>query len=913
MIARRAQTRGCTGRVGKLVVLLVASWSALAITRARLARADEPPAPNPAPSKDSPLFERDVVPILTAHCFKCHGFEARKSSLDLRTVALMLRGGEGGPVLVPGDLEKSRLYARVADRSMPPQGELPLTDAHLEILRKWVASGAAARDPSPQLTDDEAPLISEQDRQFWAFRPVQRPSVPTLADGTAVANPADAFLRSTLQSHGLDYSARADAATAVRRLYLDLTGLPPSPADLDAFIASASGSGGEAAWEQLVDRLLASPQFGERWGRHWLDTAGYVDVFGSDNDAAIIKLWENKWLYRDYVVRAFNADKPFDRFLKEQLAGDELVDWRGAEKFTPEIKELLVATGYLRAAIDDTAEKELNTALIRFRVLHLTMDVVGTGLLGLTTGCARCHTHKFEPIPHRDYYRLLAIFTPAYNPQAWVTVDQRFLPDVSPAEQKQIESWNAELDTQIQPHQDELTRLEAVIRQRLVEQKLAGVPEPIRADTQAALATLADQRTEIQKYLASKFEALLTVKPEEIAPASNDAERARIAELNQHMAALRAQKKSWGKLPVLWDVDKPSPTYLLKRGDHETPGPEVEPGFLSVLCATDAEALAKDVDASGPTSRRRTAFANWLTNPTTAAGGLVARVQVNRIWQHLFGQGIVSTTENLGHSGTPPTHPELLDWLAAEFMANGWHFKPIIRLLVTSDAYRQASTRQVPEGSPSVAAEQPDPELIDPANQWLWRMRLRRMESEVIRDSMLATSGKIDLTLGGPPIPLENLPDGMVVLNEKQLTTPNSKFRRSIYVLARRNYHLSILNEFDQPTVATNCTRRASSAVVLQSLMLLNDTFVLEQSRFFAERVLAANPAAARADQARLAFRMAIAREPDAEECQAACELIERQQARYLQQGQSETDAALFGLANLCQTLLASNEFLYVE
>ncbi len=866
------------------------------------------PASAEAPQPPAPAFEKDVLPILTAHCLKCHGLEARKAGLDLRTAGLIEKGGDSGAALMPGAPNDSPLYARIADRSMPPKGELPLSDDNIEVMRNWIASGAKSTGGDPALHASEAPAVTAVDRSYWAFQKLRRPSAPIVKAESSVRSPIDSFLLARLEQHGLGYSPPGEPRALIRRLYFDLTGLPPSPEETEQFLAECTTAGADAAYDRLVERLLASPHYGERWGRHWLDVAGYVDVNGSDNDAAIIKIAENKWLYRDYVVKAFNDDKPFDRFLTEQLAGDELIDWRAAEKFTPEISELLVATGYLRSGIDDTDQKELNTALIRYRVLHLTIDVVGTGVLGLTTGCARCHSHKFDPIPQRDYYRLMALFSPAYNPQSWLPLNERFLPDVSPAEQRTINEHNAALDRQIEPLKAQVSAIESAQRQRLVDAKLAALPEAIRADTKAALEVPANQRNEVQKYLAGKFESALKVTPEEIAAALGAGDKAMIAGLQAQIAELAGQKRSWGKLQATWDVGPAPDTFLLRRGDHETPGAQVDPGFLAVLCDDDgALGATKPV---GDTSGRRLVLARWLTDAQSRAGALTARVLVNRIWQHLFGEGIVATTENLGHAGAPPTHPELLEWLSAELIESGWRTKPLVRMLVRSSAYRQASSRSADRSAASAVGA--DPEAVDPDNRLLWRMRLRQLESETVRDAVLATSGALDRSLGGPPVELENRPDGMVVIDEKKLRTPSSKWRRSLYVLARRNYHLSLLQDFDQPAVAANCTRRTPSAVVTQSLTLLNDAFMFEQAQRFAERVAAGSSGAANAARIDAAFGIAFGRPAQAVEATWAAELLARQAERFRAEQLPAEAADLKALAQLCHTLLASNEFLYV-
>lgn len=885
----------CRRTLLSLVVGLACGTCALAAPDA----ASEPYEPAPVPQ-----FERDVLPILTAHCLKCHGLEKRQAELDLRTRGLVMRGGSSGPALTPGDLQQSLLWQRVHDRSMPPDGELPLTDEHIAVIRGWIAGGA----PGEGSTDEAEPPpeIPEAARRHWAFQPLVRPVPPAVENTADVANPVDRFLLARLEESGLRFSPQADAVSLARRIWFDLVGLPPEPEAVDEFAAASTPEELDAAYERLVDRLLASPHFGEKWGRHWLDAAGYVDTVGADNDAAVIKVAPNKWLYRDYVVASFNADKPFDRFLLEQLAGDELADWRNAAELTPEMKELLVATGYLRNAVDDTDQKELNTAQIRYRVLHLTLEVMGTGLMGLTLACARCHSHKFDPIPQEDYYRLMAAFTPAYNPQEWIPGNERHLPDVSPAQARAIEAHNAELERRAAALEQQIAALEAAQRSRLFEQKLSQLPEPLREDVRRALAAAPEHRSEVERYLAEKLGPVLTISAEEIQAVLAESERQQLAEWRGQIEALRSQKQAWGQLQALYDVGPPPETFLLRRGDHETPGRPVEFGFLAVLAAEDAgcceEQPLPGPVVAGQTSGRRLALARWLTRPGTPAASLVARVYVNRVWQQLFGESLVATPDNFGLAGQPPTHPELLEWLAAVFVESGWRVKNLVRLLVLSRAYRQTTRPDAAAGMDG------DPRTVDPGNRLLWRMRLRRLDSEYVRDAILAASGKLHRSLGGPPLLLENRPDGMVILHEASLPSPQSKFRRSLYVLARRNYHLTVLAEFDQPALPTNCTCRSNSAVVSQSLAQLNDRFMFEQSGYMAERILARVPAGEPAAWVQEAFRLAYARLPDAQEAEWALALLDYH-AQRLGPGAEQTAQAL---AHVCHMLLCSNEFLYV-
>ncbi|MEX0611517.1 MAG: DUF1549 domain-containing protein, partial [Pirellulales bacterium] len=529
----RWQWRWCSYAASALLVCTSGAY--------RSAAADEPPS-----------FERDVWPILAAHCAGCHGENKREAALDLRSVEALRTGGESGPALVQKRPEESLLYQRVAAGEMPPDDRKKLDDDQIAVLRDWIAAGAPAADP---LRSADA-TVSDHDRQFWAFQPLSRPPAPAVGNPAAVQTPVDAFILSRLDAAGLALAPKAGKAALVRRAYLDLLGFPPSPEELDEFLADTSPH----AFDTLVDRLLASPHFGERWGRHWLDVAGYTDTVGFDIDATQIIQSEGKWRYRDYVIRSFNEDKPYDRFITEQLAGDELADWPNAATFTPQIRELLVATGFLRTAQDFTHEPESNIPLNHYAVLHDTIEIVGSSLLGLTLNCARCHSHKFDPIPQEDYYRLMAAFTPAYNPADWKVVypynpqvEERALADVSPTEKAAIERHNAEIDRQVAELNARLAELRRPYEERLLEAKLAALPEPIRADTKAALQTPAEKRSEVQKYLAGKFESLRP-SADEISAALGEADRTTRAEIDGEIAELNGRRRSFGKIQALFEV-----------------------------------------------------------------------------------------------------------------------------------------------------------------------------------------------------------------------------------------------------------------------------------------------------------------------------------------------------------------------
>jgi hypothetical protein len=856
----------------------------------------------------TPQFERDVWPILATRCTMCHGAQAPKGGLDLRSVSAILRGGDSGPAAVKSDLEHSLLIDKIDSGEMPPPGERKLSAEDKATLREWIARGMPAANPDAI----PAPVSSvrDADRQFWSFRPLGPVVVPHVSSVSA-RTPVDAFLAARLEVQGLSFSPEADRATLLRRLYLDLLGLPPTPEELDAFIADDAPD----AYEREVDRLLASPHFGERWGRHWLDVAGYVDTVGFDVDATLIITSEGKWRYRDWVIRAINEDKPYDRFITEQLAGDELYDWRRAERLTDEMRDALVATGYLRTARDLTHE---DVGLIRqnyFGIMHDTLETIGTGLLGLTLNCVRCHSHKFDPIPHEDYYRMMALLAPAYNPNAWRSVvptettnDDRVLADVAHGEQKAIKQHNAEIDGIVQALRKKLDEIRTPKRQRMFEAELAKLPEAIRADVKTALESPADKRTEVQKYLAEKFSATRTFKPEQIDKQLNESDKSQVAQVDADIRAAESRRRRWNKIQALYDVGPPPATHLLLRGSEETPGEEVQPGFLRVLATSDSAALATVHQPYDGTSGRRLALARWLTQADSPAGALMTRVMVNRAWQQVFGRGIVPTPENFGAQGQPPTHPELLEWLCGQFVQGGWRLKPLVKILVTSTAYRQASRRDSSAANESRA----DPEVVDPANELLWRQRLRRLESEIVRDSILSAAGTLDRTMGGPPVMINALPDGMVVVAKEKLARPSDNKRRSVYLLTRRAYNLSLLTVFDQPLLATNCLKRDASAVPLQSLFMLNDTFTAEQAQELAKTV-EQSAGSAPQDRIEALFRAALARRPSATEAATCRTLLDEQMKLCRAAGMAEDVAAHQALVQLCHTVLNTSEFLYIE
>lgn len=851
-------------------------------------------------------FNHEALPVLKTHCIGCHGGGEPMGALDLRSLASLLRGSQNGPVIVEGSADASILIRKVSAGAMPPPGMGPRVDkTDLDRLRHWVDTSTFALRADKAgaerktFTEKEAPPITEEDRRYWAFRKPRKHPEPAVRGRKRLRTPIDAFVLARLESEGLGFSPDAPKEVLLRRAFFDLIGLPPNTEEIEAFMSDTA----PGAYERLIDRLLDSPHYGERWGRYWLDAAGYIDTGGFDNDIPTINVFEGMWRYRDYVVKALNDDKPYDRFVTEQLAGDELVDWRNAGTYSDETVEALVATGYLRTAFDRTDSDITNLFKERHDVLFGLMEKVSTSLMGLTLGCARCHSHRYDPIPQRDYYRFFALFTPAYNPMDWKQPKFRYLPDIAKPEQEEIDRHNAEIQKPLDKLEEELADLRMPYEDMLLDKRLEALPEQIRADAKEAVRTDEEKLTDVQKYLLEKFGEKLEVTPEEVTALleKNEPHRAEQERIKSRIATLEGYRRSYGKIQALWDVGQPPATRLLQRGAVESPGPKVNPGFLEVLSRPGESDVDRPVEAKGETSGYRLALAQWLTSPDHP---LTGRVAVNRIWQHHFGTGIVATPENFGKLGAQPTHPKLLDWLAVDFMQNGWKMKRLHRLIMTSTVYRQSS-RQTDAAHAAAKAR-------DPLNKLLWRMNMRRLEAEAVRDSVIAVSGRLDPTVGGPAILIEHDSSGLQSIDRND-PTPNADRRRSLYVLARRNYPLNFLEVFDYPLMQTNCNRRINSATPLQSLTLMNDEFVLQHAEHIKNRVNDLSGTASIEGKIERAYRLALARKPNAMEMAISRDHLTKQRDLYRKSNFADEKASGKALASLCQMLLASNEFLYVE
>jgi hypothetical protein len=834
-------------------------------------------------------FENAVLPIFQAKCLSCHGEKRQKARLDVRTKSAILKGGDSGPSLKLGSLKDSLLWDKIHSDEMP-EGKDKLTAKEKDVIRRWIEAGAPGDDKAVAATGPDL-SITDDDRKFWAFQTPARPKLPALK----TANPIDAFVLTALQAKGLTLSPEADRLTLLRRVTFDLTGLPPSVKEQEDFLNDKTPS----AYEKVVDRLLASPHYGERWGRHWLDIAGYADSEGI-LDADYVR--SAAWRYRDYVIRAFNSDKPYDRFLQEQLAGDELVDyWNVVQKekeLPANVIDALVATGYLRCA-SDTSRPDFvnikNAPGYYFQTLDDTVKIVSTGLMGMTLQCAKCHSHKYDPIPHSDYYRMQAIFMSGYRPHQWVPQVQRKLHESTTAQEKEAKETAAKIDASTAPLKKQLGEVTQAFAAKLLADGLAKLPPQIRDDVNLALSVAPAKRNEVQKYLAAKFEAELKPAVPILAKKleADPAFKAKQQRFADEIKALESKKPTFAEIRAFYDLPGEAKTHLLKRGDYLNPGPEVAPGVLRVLAnasAFDVPPRPKDAKTSG----RRLAFARWLTSPVHP---LTARVFVNRLWLHHFGVGIVATADNFGKTGSPPTHPELLDWLSTEFMSpdsGRWSVKQMQKLIVLSTTYKQTSVYD--------ANQHASAKKLDPDNRLLWRQRLGRLEGEAMRDAILAVSGTLNPRMFGPPVPIIRKGDG-------EINTPVSADgnRRSIYLQVRRSQPLTFLQLFDQPVIETNCTRREVSTVASQALTLLNSDFMIRQSDAFADRVLkedAKNPASH-------AIRQAFGRPATERESTLFATFLDQQTQHHAKT--QPTDARRRAVADLCHMLLSANEFAYVD
>jgi hypothetical protein len=752
----------------------------------------------------------------------------------------------------------------------------------MSLLYMLLRTNLCAKEPT------EPPLTAE-DRSHWAFQKPQRPPLPTVQDTIWVRTPVDAFVLARLDKAGLKPAPAADRATLLRRVTFDLTGLPPTPDELQDFLRDTRSD----AYARVVDRLLASPHYGERWAQHWLDVVRYAESNGYEIDAER----PDAWRYRDYVIRALIEDKPYDQFIIEQLAGDELARGKDPRPHA----ELLVATGFNRCGPVHLVSGNTDPEVNRQEVLTEMTGAVGSAFLGMTVACARCHDHKFDPFSQADYYRLQAFFAAAQPREITIS---------SPREEAAYAQRVQEIQALLGPLQKQVADLEAPYRVRLLEAKKAGL-EPRYLE---ALRVEPQKRTPQQKQLVADAEILLKISWDEVVDALTPADRTRRATWRNQIHVLEAQMppapaRAW----AIADEDQVPPTHILKRGDPKRKGIEVRPALPRVLT---------DSPERQPTDSRlnRTALARWLTRPEHP---LTARVLANRLWQHHFGRGLVGTPNDFGMRGEPPTHPDLLDWLATELTGHDWSIKHLHRVMLLSNTYQQAARAPATERA----------RRVDPENHLLWHANRRRLEGETLRDTVLAVTGRLSCKLGGPMVrvPLEpevydlifteGEPDGLWHV------TPDTRewTRRSIYLFAKRNVRLPLLEAFDRPDTLTSCPVRPVSTFAPQALILMNGPFMQEQSKAFAARLLRETGPDVN-QQIDQAYRLALCRSPRPAESTMAREFLAaqgdllRDRLRHRErigvppELPAGTDpAAAAALADFCLALLNRNEFLYIQ
>ncbi len=931
---------------------------------------------------------------MKAQCFHCHGEAGEtKGELDLRLRHLIMKGGESGEVVVPGKKSESYLFEQISEGEMPP-GDHKLKKEEIEIIGKWIDAGAIAIRKEPDTLGKE-PYYTYEETSFWSFQEIKNPQVPKVKNQSLVKTPIDAFLLRKLDEINETFSEEADRPILIRRIKYDLLGLPPTAEEVDQFVKDKSPD----AYEIMVDRFLESPHYGENWGRHWLDVAGYSDSDGMSNADPVRKF---SYKFRDYVIKSLNNNKPFSEFIREQIAGDELVK-PPYKEMNPEQIEKLVATGFLRMAPDGTGDGSVEQKLAKNKVVTETIKIVSTSLMGLTVGCAECHDHRYDPISHVDYHRMRAIFEPAFDWKNWRKPRARLI-SLYTAEDKKAA---AKVEKEAKALEAKRNEIANKYIQITLNDQLLLIPEKDRDPVRTAYNTTGKKRTKEQKAILNKYpkirgissgslylfdrarnqsigqlnnkraillkktisdvknEFLLAVsqsqrtflksimkiketkrtaeqkkileaypgvlvtektlssfKPEaalQIEEYSKKAQKLKddsgsklIKKLSADSGEYRKKKPEEQFIRALTEVPGKVPvTYLFNRGDFNQPKDKVQVGHFSIMNTLYANKLPeipennKNISSTG----RRLAFADFLVSDSNP---LTARVLTNWVWLHHFGQGIVNTPGDFGFLGGRPTHPELLDWLAFQFRSNKWNLKDLHRIILNSRAYRQKSNRRKSINE------------IDPDNHLLGRMSSRRLSAEGIRDSVLAVSGKLNTEMYGKPVPVKKDDVGQIVVGidnrdtagrrKKDIQMTGEQHRRSIYILARRSEPLAILEMFDAPAMEPNCQKRNSSTVAPQALMLMNSKFITQYMEGFTDRVLkeAGNKTEA---QIVLAWKLAYGSEPSPSDLKNANSFVLEQTELFKKSlpKKSKKPAQYYAVATLCQALLSSNAFLYID
>ncbi len=795
-------------------------------------------------------FEKHVRPLLVTKCLKCHGKDKQEGGLRLDTAAAILNGGDSGPAVVPGNPKESLLIQAIHydGREMPPSGKLEPSE--ITRLEQWVSTGAMWPDDLHELRP-EPHGISEEDRKWWAFQPIHLPEVPGIPNDTWSRNPIDRFVLERLNAEGLTPAPQASRETLVRRLFYDVIGLPPTPEEIDAFVHDASPD----AWEQLVDRLLNDSRYGEHWARSWLDLVRYSESDGWNQDAYRPHLWR----YRDYVIRSLNADKPYPQFVREQLAGDEI----GGDN-----PENLAAVGFLRLGIYEYNQRDARGQWND--IMNEMTDVTADVFLGMGMACARCHNHKFDPILQTDYFRLRAFFEPVIwrdNVTAATDVEKE-------AYKKALVGWE-EATAEIRQEIDELLK-------PYNDRKWKSTADKFPLDIQACFYKPVEQRNSWEHQMAYLISRQFLEEGGGPLKSLSKEDKEKYDGLEKRLAEFDHLKPA--PLPEVMTVsDFPGAVAPTVIPDVPQPA-EIAPGILTVLSPSEAGA-SLDIPAVPNSSGRRLALAEWIgsrDNPLTT------RVIVNRIWQQHFGQGLVATASDFGHQGQLPSHPQLLDWLTATFVENGWSFRQLHRLILTSATWQQSANH------PDAGRQQ----SVDLTDSLLWRARVRRLRAEQIRDAMLACSGELDGHLGGPSVDA-------------------SEPRRAIYVKSLRNTPEPFLHAFDVANGLQSSSERSNTTTPLQALLMVNGRYAIDRASGMAER-MKKQEFVTTDEMLTALFRLTWGRQPNPTELSRALTFVVSSDASGNPAGAGADDdptaaVDMEKLADFCHVLFNSNEFLYVD
>ena len=854
------------------------------------------------------LFVDRVWPIFETHCASCHNPDRKRSGLDLAIRANLLSGGESRtPSIVPGNPEASPLYRQIIHAEDPhmPYKEDKLSEDQIASIREWITAGApyveVVQAPALERPEEIARMptkelvVTDADREFWSFRPLDAGELPEVKDEAWIVNPIDRFIRAAQEREALSPTPRANRGKLIRRAYFDLIGLPPLPEDIAAFEADESPD----AYESLLDRLLESPRYGERWGRHWLDVARYADSGGYEFDTER----PTAYPYRDYVIGALNDDQPFDQFVKWQLAGDE---------YSPDNPKALAATGFCTsgpAILNQITEKN------RYDELDDVLSTTASAFLGLTVACARCHDHKYEPIPQRDYYRMLSVFTTSKPKDVLLTTRAKA------AEYLDRERAFEKRLGEVKKETSDLLRALKPLKRPLREAKIDRLSIP--DDQKKLLKEPFDKKNKPQRELFEKYRKEIEVSDEMLRDKLVVDDLIVWEILSMRVNQVEGTRpKSPPRGRAITDTQaEPVDSFFLERGNPDTKREKVDLGFLTVLNSSNDAVYRPAVERpnDAKTTFRRTALAEWLTDVDQGAGHLTARVMVNRLWHYHFGEGIVRTPSDFGMQGDRPSHPELLDWLAIELIDNGWRLKPIHRLIMTSATYRQDTTFDQANAD------------VDPTNRLLWRRRPLRLEAEIIRDAILKVSGCLNEEMYGPGVKPWVHPDAIATGSMNKWPTgvvdgPKT-WRRSVYAYIRRSALIPMMEVFDGIDSTASCARRMVTTIPPQALSLLNGRFVNDQMRHFAE--LVRSKAGAEPESwIRGSYVRALGRRPQPSELIASLSFLEKQAGLYRDStndealdsaGEERQDTYLdlepeeLALIDFCQVLINLNEFVYID